>query len=74
MSTHLQAVHPVLAASDVMASVQFYCDLGFTLSFQDTPEEPKYAGLCAITLSYISNGQIQSNGRIPPIARLIVLS
>lgn len=45
MKAHLQGVHPVLAASDVMASAQFYCDLGFTLLFQDTPEKPKYAGV-----------------------------
>ena len=45
MKAHLQGVHPVLAASDVKDSVQFYCALGFKLSFQDTPEEPKYAGV-----------------------------
>lgn len=45
MKAHLQSIHPVLAASDVMVSVQFYRDLGFILSFQDTPEEPKYAGV-----------------------------
>lgn len=45
MKAHLQGVHPVLAASDVTASAQFYCDLGFTLLFQDTPEKPKYAGV-----------------------------
>ena len=45
MKAHLQGVHPVLAASDVAVSVQFYGDLGFALSFQDTPEKPKYAGV-----------------------------
>lgn len=45
MKAHLQGVHPVLAASDVTVSVQFYRDLGFTLLFQDTPEQPKYAGV-----------------------------
>ncbi len=45
MKAHLQGVHPVLAASDVTTSVQFYCDLGFTLLFQDAPEMPKYAGV-----------------------------
>jgi len=45
MKAHLQGVHPVLAASDVMASAKFYCDLGFTLLFQDTTEMPKYAGV-----------------------------
>lgn len=45
MKAHLQGVHPVLAASDVTASAQFYCDLGFTLLFKDAPDNPKYAGV-----------------------------
>ncbi len=45
MRAQLQGVHPVLAASDVTASVQFYCNLGFTLLFQDTPEGPRCAGV-----------------------------
>jgi catechol 2,3-dioxygenase-like lactoylglutathione lyase family enzyme len=43
MKARLQGVHPVLAASDVTVAVQFYRGLGFTLLFQDTPEEPRYA-------------------------------
>lgn len=43
MKTVLQSVHPVLMAREVMASVRFYQDLGFTLLFQDMPEAPKYA-------------------------------
>jgi catechol 2,3-dioxygenase-like lactoylglutathione lyase family enzyme len=43
MTAMLVGVHPVLAASDVTASVQFYARLGFTLVFQDQPTEPKYA-------------------------------
>ena len=43
MKAHLQGIHPVLAAKDVAASVQFYRDLGFTLVFQDRPDAPKYA-------------------------------
>ena len=45
MRVNLQAVHPVLASGDVKASVQFFCDLGFKLLFQDTPDTPKYAGV-----------------------------
>jgi catechol 2,3-dioxygenase-like lactoylglutathione lyase family enzyme len=45
MGSQLQGVHPVLSASDVTASVQFYCNLGFMLLFQDTPVGPKYAGV-----------------------------
>jgi catechol 2,3-dioxygenase-like lactoylglutathione lyase family enzyme len=43
MKAILQEVHPVLAAKDVSASVDFYRRLGFTLRFQDTPSEPRYA-------------------------------
>jgi catechol 2,3-dioxygenase-like lactoylglutathione lyase family enzyme len=43
MKTRLQAVHPVLGASDVAASVLFYARLGFVLTFQDSPAAPRYA-------------------------------
>ncbi|WP_448099307.1 bleomycin resistance protein [Luteibacter yeojuensis] len=45
MTAILQAIHPVLMAKDVAASVRFYRTLGFRLSFQDSPGEPKYAGV-----------------------------
>jgi hypothetical protein len=45
MTTTLRAIHPVLAAKDVLTSIQFFQDLGFKLIFQDTPTEPKYAAL-----------------------------
>jgi catechol 2,3-dioxygenase-like lactoylglutathione lyase family enzyme len=45
MRAQLQAVHPVLGASDVAASIQFYRDLGFALTFQDSPVETKYAAV-----------------------------
>jgi len=39
-------VHPVLPSKDVSAAVEFYVDrLGFTLQFQDSPSEPRYAGV-----------------------------
>ncbi len=45
MKAQLQRVHPVLAANDVAAAVQFYRDLGFRILFQDNPTDPKYAGV-----------------------------
>jgi len=45
MKTTLHAVHPVLAARDMVASIQFYRDLGFTLVFQDAPNNPRYVAL-----------------------------
>ena len=45
MTSKLQGVHPVLASSDLAASVEFYRGLGFALSFQDNPDQPKYAGV-----------------------------
>lgn len=45
MKAALHAIHPVLMARDVAASVRFYEALGFRLSFQDQPDQPKYAGV-----------------------------
>ncbi len=45
MRATLESVHPVLMSSDVAASVRFYKRLGFSLSFQDDPVEPRYAGI-----------------------------
>ena len=45
MRSKLQGVHPVLASSDLTASVEFYRGLGFVLSFQDNPDQPKYVGV-----------------------------
>jgi catechol 2,3-dioxygenase-like lactoylglutathione lyase family enzyme len=41
----VESVKPVLMCSDVPASIRFYERLGFTLSFQDDPASPKYAGV-----------------------------
>ena len=41
----LEAVHPVLMVRDVAASIQFYQSLGFEPAFQDSPVDPKYAGV-----------------------------
>ncbi len=37
------AVHPVLGAKEVSASVAFYQRLGFSLVFADAPASPRYA-------------------------------
>ncbi|MEG2941713.1 MAG: hypothetical protein RR969_09065, partial [Thermomonas sp.] len=39
------AIHPVLAARDVAASVRFYGLLGFVLAFRDDADAPRYAAL-----------------------------
>ncbi len=39
----IEAVHPVLMARDVAASVAFFRKLGFTVAFADPPASPRYA-------------------------------
>ncbi len=45
MGARLEAVHPVLMASDIAASIRFYAQLGFALAFQDDAAHPRYAGV-----------------------------
>ena len=45
MKATIQGVHPVLGSRDVLASIQFYRDLGFAVLFQDTPDAPRYAAV-----------------------------
>ena len=45
MKPILRAVHPVLPARDVDESLRFFEKLGFTLLFQDSREQPRYAAL-----------------------------
>lgn len=45
MLIEISAVHPVLMARDVGASLAFYLQLGFTEAFRDQPEAPRYAGV-----------------------------
>jgi len=40
-----QAVHPVLSSRDVTTAVRFYERLGFSLTFLDSPLDPKYAAV-----------------------------
>lgn len=43
MPTDITAVHPVLMARDVSASLAFYARLGFAEAFRDPLETPRYA-------------------------------
>lgn len=45
MTARLESVHPMLMPSHVAVSVRFYERLGFSLAFQDSPADPKYAGI-----------------------------
>ena len=45
MPAEITAVHPVLMARDVTASVAFYSQLGFAVAFQDDAATPHYAGI-----------------------------
>jgi hypothetical protein len=45
MRANLQAVQPVLAASNVEESVRFYQCLGFSVVFQDAQTNPKYVAV-----------------------------
>jgi catechol 2,3-dioxygenase-like lactoylglutathione lyase family enzyme len=45
MVTRLRAVHPVLGVRDVAVSTAFYRRLGFVVTFQDDPVQPRYVGL-----------------------------
>ncbi|MDT8368992.1 MAG: VOC family protein [Longimicrobiales bacterium] len=45
MTTILEAVQPVLASRDVEASITFYERLGFSETFRDQADGPRYAGV-----------------------------
>jgi len=45
LRSKLESIHPVLMSRDVSASVRFYTRLGFSVTFQDRPVDPKYAGI-----------------------------
>ena len=71
----LEAVHPVLMARDVRASVEFFKLLGFALAFTDTPDTPTYAvitrDLCELHLQW--QGPSQWDGqRDRPTYRFLV--
>ena len=41
----IEAVHPVLGSRDVSRSIRFFEGLDFTLVFQDSPTDPRYAAV-----------------------------
>jgi catechol 2,3-dioxygenase-like lactoylglutathione lyase family enzyme len=45
MPAEITAVHPVLMARDVAASIRFYERLGFDTAFQDDLVAPRYAAI-----------------------------
>lgn len=70
-------VNPVLAVRDVDAAIRYYTEkLGFRVSFQDSPTDPKYAGVRRDTvelhLQWHDEKDFRSEGSDPPILRFIV--
>jgi catechol 2,3-dioxygenase-like lactoylglutathione lyase family enzyme len=69
------AVHPVLAARHVGASIAFYRLLGFVLAFQDDEVAPNYAALrrdgIELHLQWTDAGQ-WVEGRDRPACRFLV--
>jgi hypothetical protein len=45
MSIRLEGVHPVLMSSDPTRSIVFFTRLGFTVTFRDRPESPRYVAI-----------------------------
>lgn len=69
MPVEIKAVHPVLMARDVAASLRFYTRLGFTTSFRDDPAAPRYAairrGRVELHLQWADPGQWAHQGDRP---------
>lgn len=70
-------VNPVLAVRNVDAAIRFYTEkLGFRVSFQDSPTDPKYAGVRRDTvelhLQWHDERDFKNDGSDPPILRFIV--
>jgi len=69
MSAEITAVHPVLMARDVTASVAFFALLGFAETFRDTPKAPRYAGVrrgpVELHLQWADAGQWAHSGDRP---------
>jgi catechol 2,3-dioxygenase-like lactoylglutathione lyase family enzyme len=71
----LESVQPVLMSRDVMASVRFYERLGFTLAFQDNPQDPRYAGVVRDGVELHLQWQDESQWAYPidrPVYRFLV--
>ncbi len=71
----LLAVHPVLAARDVVESVRFYASLGFALRYIDDTTRPRYAALTRdaveLHLQWADPGQWVA-GLDRPVLRILV--
>lgn len=69
MTAEITAVHPVLMARDVAASVGFYARLGFAPAFRDDPAAPRYAvvrrGPVELHLQWADPGQWAHPGDRP---------
>ncbi len=75
MPTEITAVHPVLMARDVVASLQFYDRLGFVTAFRDQPDAPRYAvirrGLVELHLQWADPSQWAHAGDRPAYRFLV---
>jgi catechol 2,3-dioxygenase-like lactoylglutathione lyase family enzyme len=69
MPAAITAVHPVLMARDVTASLAFYARLGFVEAFRDVPATPRYAGVrqgaVELHLQWADPGQWAHSGDRP---------
>jgi catechol 2,3-dioxygenase-like lactoylglutathione lyase family enzyme len=69
MPVKIPAVHPVLMARDVTASIAFYVRLGFVATFRDDPDAPRYAvvrrGPVELHLQWADSGQWAHQGDSP---------
>jgi uncharacterized glyoxalase superfamily protein PhnB len=70
-------VNPVLAVRNVDAAIKYYTEkLGFRVSFQDSPTDPKYAGVRRDTvelhLQWHDEKDFKNDGSDPPTLRFIV--
>lgn len=75
MPAEIIAVHPVLMARDVAASIGYYARLGFALAFQDDPAAPRYAvirrGPAVLHLQWADSGQWAHSGDRPAYRFLV---
>ena len=69
MAAEVVAVHPVLMARDVAASLEFFARLGFAAVFRDDPAAPWYAvirrGPVQLHLQWADDGQWAHPGDRP---------
>jgi catechol 2,3-dioxygenase-like lactoylglutathione lyase family enzyme len=71
----LKAVHPVLMSRDVATSVRFYERLGFSLTFKDSPQKPRYAAVVREAVELHLQWQSESQWAAPidrPTYRFLV--